>query len=75
MNTEKQFTECPTAKGCYPYSNYGMGGKKPFIDINVVEKKSEYRTIMQKVDDFSRYLFIACLIAMPIFLAYNLIKL
>ena len=75
MNTEKRFTECPTAKGCYPYSNYGMGGKKPFIDINVVEKKSEYRTTIQKVDDFSRYLFIACLIAMPIFLAYNLIKL
>ena len=76
MNTQKQFTECPTApKGCHPFTNYGIGRKKLFIDIHVVEKKSEYRTTMQKVDDFSRYLFIACLIAMPIFLAYNLIKL
>jgi hypothetical protein len=75
MNTQKQFTECPKPKGCHPFSNYGIGRKKLFIDIHVVEKKSEYRTIMQKVDDLSRYLFIACLIAMPIFLIYNLIKL
>ena len=33
------------------------------------------KQIIRTIDDFSRYLFIACLIAMPIFLAYNLIKL
>ena len=76
MKTEKQFTECPTApKGCHPFTNYGIARKKLLIDIHVVEKKSEYRTTIQKVDDFSRYLFIACLIGMPIFLMYNLIKL
>ena len=75
MKTEKQFTECPKPKGCHSFSNYGIRGKKLLIDINVVEKKSEYRTTMQKVDDFSRYLFLACLITMPIFLIYNLIKL
>ena len=33
------------------------------------------KQIITTIDKLSRYLFLACIIGMPIFLAYNLIKL
>ena len=77
MNTEKQFTECPTAKGCHPFTNYGIGRKKLFIHIRVIENVNNRieKEIIRTLDNFSRYLFLACLISTPIFLIYNLIKL
>ena len=77
MKTQKQFTECPTAKGCHPFTNYGIGRKKLFIHIRVIENVNNRieKEIIRTLDNFSRYLFLACLISTPIFLIYNLIKL
>ena len=51
--------------------------KKLFINIRVIENVNNRieKEIIRTLDNFSRYLFLACLISTPIFLIYNLIKL
>lgn len=54
------------------------GMKKMIINIEVIENINNINNRLEKeiirtLDNFSRYLFIACLISTPIFLIYNLI--